>query len=61
MTRRDGKNFSRRAAAAVEMALLAPLMTTLLLGIWEVARMVEVQQLVNNAAREAPVKQQWGP
>ncbi len=46
----------RRAAAAVEMAVLAPLLITVLLGIWEVGRMIEVQQLVNNAAREGARK-----
>jgi Flp pilus assembly protein TadG len=43
--RRDG-------AAILELALLLPLMLALLLGIWEVGRMVEVQQVVSNAARE---------
>jgi Flp pilus assembly protein TadG len=42
----------RRAAAAVEFALTLPLLTTLLLGIWEVGRMVQVQSVVNNACRE---------
>lgn len=42
----------RRGAALVEVALLLPLMLTLLLGIWEVGRMIEVQQAVSNAARE---------
>jgi len=38
--------------AAVEFALAAPLLLLILLGIWEVGRLVEVQQLLNNAARE---------
>jgi Flp pilus assembly protein TadG len=42
----------RRGAAAVEMALVLPLMLWLLVGVWEVGRMVEVQQLLSNAARE---------
>lgn len=42
----------RRAAASVELALLLPLILILLLGIWEVGRMIEMQQLLTNAARE---------
>src|SRR5262245_39059290 len=42
----------RRGAALVELALLLPLVLTLLLGVWEVGRMIEVQQAVSNAARE---------
>jgi Flp pilus assembly protein TadG len=44
--------YTRRAVAAVELALLLPLLVTLLLGAWEVGRMVEVQQLLTNAVRE---------
>ncbi len=43
----------RRATAAVEFALVAPFLVLLLLGIWEVGRLVQVQQLTHNAAREA--------
>jgi Flp pilus assembly protein TadG len=42
----------RRATAAVEFALLSPVLLTLLLGVWEVGRLVQVQQIVDNAARE---------
>jgi Flp pilus assembly protein TadG len=42
----------RRAAAAVEMAMVLPPILILLLGIWEVGRMVEIQQILANAARE---------
>jgi Flp pilus assembly protein TadG len=44
---------TRRAVAAVELAVCLPLILTLLLGIWEVGRLIEIQQLVTNAAREA--------
>ena len=44
---------SRGATAAVEFGITAPLLVTLLLGIWEVGRLVQVQQLTNNAVREA--------
>jgi Flp pilus assembly protein TadG len=43
----------RRAVAAVEFAVCLPLILTLLLGIWEVGRMIEIQQMLHNAAREA--------
>ena len=42
----------RRAVAAVELAVCLPLILTLLLGIWEVGRMIEIQQMLHNAARE---------
>jgi Flp pilus assembly protein TadG len=42
----------RRGIAVVESALLLPVMVTLLLGMWEIGRMVEVYQILNNAVRE---------
>jgi hypothetical protein len=42
----------RAASAAVEFALLSPLLVALLLGMWEVGRMGEIQQILSNAARE---------
>lgn len=45
-------NRPRRGAAAVELAMLSPILVAMLLGIWEVGRMVETQQLLSNAARE---------
>lgn len=42
----------RRGVAAVEFAVLLPPILTLLLGIWEVGRIIEIQQLLTNAARE---------
>jgi Flp pilus assembly protein TadG len=42
----------RRGAAAVEFAVCLPLLVTLLLGLFEVGRAVEVQNVVNNCARE---------
>jgi Flp pilus assembly protein TadG len=42
----------RRGAAAVEFAVCLPLLLTLLLGLWEVGRMVVVQQVVYNSCRE---------
>lgn len=42
----------RTASAAVELAVCLPFLLVVVLGIWEVGRMVQVQQLVSNAARE---------
>ena len=48
----NGKRTVRPGGAAVELAAVLPLILILLFGIWDVGRTVEVQQLVNNAARE---------
>ncbi|MGH7173501.1 MAG: TadE/TadG family type IV pilus assembly protein [Gemmataceae bacterium] len=42
----------RRAVAAVEFAFLAPLLLILLFGLWQVGHIIEVVQLMDNAARE---------
>lgn len=42
----------RRGLAAIELAILLPLLLLLVVGLWEVGRMVEVQQVLANAARE---------
>jgi Flp pilus assembly protein TadG len=42
----------RPGNACVELAVALPVLVTLLLGIWEVGRMVETTQVVSNAARE---------
>jgi Flp pilus assembly protein TadG len=43
---------NRRGAAVVEFAVVAPLFITLVFGMIEYGRMVMVQQLIVNAARE---------
>jgi Flp pilus assembly protein TadG len=43
---------ARRGIAAVELGVVLPLLLLLLVGIWEVGRMVEVEQLLVNAVRE---------
>jgi Flp pilus assembly protein TadG len=44
---------AREGVAAVEVAVVATfLLVPLLIGVWEVGRMVQVQQIVSNAARE---------
>lgn len=42
----------RRGVAAVEFAVVMPVIVFLLIGVWEVGRMVEVQQCLVNGARE---------
>ena len=42
----------RQGVAAVEFALALPLFTIILLGVWELGRLVDVQQILDNAARE---------
>lgn len=42
----------RRGSATTEFAVVAPLLVTLLMGIWEVGRIVQVQQVLDNAVRE---------
>ena len=42
----------RRGIAATEMALLAPVVMTLMMGLWEVGRYIAMQDLLDNAARE---------
>src|SRR5438309_10828179 len=42
----------RRAVAAVEFAVLLPFLLLLLIGIWELGRMIQVQMMLNNAARD---------
>ena len=49
----DTHHRSRRGAAAVELAFVLPLLLILLVGIWEISRVVDAYQLLNNACREA--------
>jgi Flp pilus assembly protein TadG len=42
----------RRGVAAVEFAFLAPVLLGLLLGVWEIGRLIQVQQMVSTSARE---------
>jgi Flp pilus assembly protein TadG len=42
----------RQGAAAVELAVTLPMLVTMLLGILEMGRVLEMQQLLGNAARE---------
>lgn len=49
---RQRRTAPRRGAAAVELAVLAPILVFFLLGLWEIGRIVHLQQIVANAARE---------
>jgi Flp pilus assembly protein TadG len=51
MKRHQNTN-ERRGAVAVEAAVALTLLVILLLGLWEVGRLVHVNQIINNAARE---------
>src|SRR5262245_38606407 len=42
----------RPGAAAVELAFIAPILVLLLVGLWDVGRMIQIQQILSNAARE---------
>ncbi|MBX7103062.1 MAG: pilus assembly protein [Gemmataceae bacterium] len=42
----------RKAIAAVELAFVLPVMLTLMMGTWELGRVLHVQQVMVNAARE---------
>jgi Flp pilus assembly protein TadG len=42
----------RSGVAAVEFAIIMPLLALLIIGLWEVGRMVEVQQYLVNSVRE---------
>jgi Flp pilus assembly protein TadG len=50
---RPRKTIRRAGVATVEFALVLPVLMGLLLGIWEVGRLVQVSQVLQNAAREA--------
>ncbi len=43
----------RRGVAAVEFAVSLPLLVLILSGLWEVSRIVQITQIMSNAARES--------
>lgn len=47
-----GQPLARRGAAAVEAAIVLPFLITLMLGVWEAGRLVQVSSVLTNAARE---------
>lgn len=52
MIHRVVRRENRRGVAAVEFAFVMPAILALLVGIWELGRLIEIQQLLTNAARE---------
>lgn len=52
MIRCHGRGHRRRGAAIVEAAFFIPLLLALLTGLWQVGRIIQVSELLNNAARE---------
>ncbi len=50
--RRVGKK-ARRGAALVELTVCMPILITLLLGVWDIGKLLQQQQIVANAVREA--------
>jgi Flp pilus assembly protein TadG len=46
------RSTGRRGAAAVEFAVIAPVLVFFLIGMWEVGRLVQITQILDNAARE---------
>jgi Flp pilus assembly protein TadG len=53
MRPRPARCQSRRAAAAVEFAVLLPFLAALLLGMFEVSRVLLVKETLSNAAQQA--------
>jgi Flp pilus assembly protein TadG len=47
-----GPGKRRRGSAVVEAVFIMPIMLTLMLGVWEVGRMIQISQILENAARE---------
>jgi Flp pilus assembly protein TadG len=52
MIHRVARRDERWGVAAVEFAFIMPAILALLVGIWELGRLIEIQQLLTNAARE---------
>jgi Flp pilus assembly protein TadG len=52
MWQRPGSNSFRHGSAAVEFAVILPLLLTLLIGVWEIGRFIQLQQIMSNAARD---------
>ena len=53
MNLRNPKMMRRSGTAAVELAICLPFLLVVVMGIWEVGRMVQVQQLVAGVEQAA--------
>jgi Flp pilus assembly protein TadG len=49
---RPNRRSERRGVVAVEAAVVMPFLIITMFGLWEVGRLIQVNQIVNNAARE---------
>jgi Flp pilus assembly protein TadG len=47
------RNSRRRGAAVIEMAMITPIMLLLIFGLWELGRIIQVQQQLQNAVRDS--------
>lgn len=52
MMRSPARARARRGAIVVEAAVILPVLLVMMLGIWEVGRIIQLQQIISNAARE---------
>lgn len=52
MRDRQQSGAARSGLAAVELGLLLPVLMMLLIGVWEIARVAQVKEILMNAARE---------
>jgi Flp pilus assembly protein TadG len=50
--RRVRSRTRRNGVAAVELAVLTPLLIILVVGVWEIGRLIQLQQIMNAAARD---------
>lgn len=48
----SARSLSRRGSAAVEFAVVLPLLVTVLVGVWEIGRLIQLQQIMSSAARD---------
>jgi Flp pilus assembly protein TadG len=46
------RRLRRRAAAAIEMAVVVPILLTIVIGVWELGRCIQVLTIMENAARD---------
>jgi Flp pilus assembly protein TadG len=52
MMRKSMRGGERRGAVIVEAAVILPVLLVMMLGIWEVGRIIQLQQVISNSARE---------